>query len=51
MYGDFAMMVDSMIGRVLQTLDESGMSKDTLVIFTSDNGPVWYEEDVDAIRA
>ncbi len=47
MYGDFAMMVDSMIGRVLRALDESGMSKDTLLIFTSDNGPVWYEEDVE----
>ena len=47
MYGDFTMMVDSMIGRVLRSLDESGMSKDTLVILTSDNGPVWYEEDVE----
>jgi arylsulfatase A-like enzyme len=47
MYGDFAMMVDSMIGRVLRALDESDMSKDTLLIFTSDNGPVWYEEDVE----
>jgi arylsulfatase A-like enzyme len=46
MYGDFVMMVDSMIGRVLRTLDESGMTDNTLVIFTSDNGPVWYEEDV-----
>jgi arylsulfatase A-like enzyme len=50
MYGDFAMMVDSMIGRVLLALDESGMSKDTLVIFTSDNGPVWFEEDVERFR-
>ncbi|MFK7768450.1 MAG: sulfatase-like hydrolase/transferase [Mariniblastus sp.] len=46
MYGDFAMMVDAMIGRVLKSLDESGMSKNTLVIFTSDNGPVWYAKDV-----
>lgn len=46
MYGDFAMMVDAMIGRVLKQLDESDMSDDTLVIFTSDNGPVWYEDDV-----
>lgn len=46
MYGDFAVMVDSMIGRVLAALESSGMSDDTLVIFSSDNGPVWYEEDV-----
>ncbi|MDO8540364.1 MAG: arylsulfatase [Opitutaceae bacterium] len=46
MYGDFAMMVDAMIGRVLKTLDDTKLSANTLVIFTSDNGPVWYPEDV-----
>ena len=46
MYGDFAVMVDHMIGRVLKALDDHEMSGNTLVIFSSDNGPVWYEEDV-----
>ena len=46
MYGDFAMMVDHEIGRVLTALDEAGMSGNTLVVFTSDNGPVWYPADV-----
>ena len=46
MYGDFAVMVDAMIGRVLKSLGDAGMADDTLVIFTSDNGPVWYEDDV-----
>lgn len=46
MYGDFAVMVDTMIGRVLKTLDDTELAEDTLVIFSSDNGPVWYEEDV-----
>lgn len=46
MYGDFLMMVDAQIGRVLQALDTHGLSDDTLLIFSSDNGPVWYEEDV-----
>ena len=46
MYGDFTTMVDSMIGRVLKSLDETGLRKNTLVIFSSDNGPVWYEKDV-----
>lgn len=46
MYGDFAMMVDAMIGRVLKSIDDAGMRDDTLVIFSSDNGPVWYDEDV-----
>ncbi len=46
MYGDFAMMVDHNIGRVLNRLDSAQLSENTLVIFTSDNGPVWYEADV-----
>ena len=46
MYGDFVMMVDAQIGRVLAALDEADMTRDTLVIFTSDNGPVWNPEDV-----
>ena len=43
MYGDFVMMVDAMIGRVLAALDRNGLTDDTLVFFSSDNGPVWYE--------
>jgi len=46
MYGDFLMMVDAEIGRVLASLDEAGMSDNTLLVFSSDNGPVWYDEDV-----
>ncbi len=44
-YGDFAIMVDALIGRVLGELDTAGLSENTLVIFTSDNGPVWYPDD------
>ena len=46
MYGDFVMMVDAQIGRVLATLEKAGMMQDTLLIFTSDNGPVWLPADV-----
>lgn len=46
MYGDFVQMVDAEVGRVLKALDEAGMTDDTLLIFTSDNGPVWYPADV-----
>lgn len=45
LYGDFAMMVDAMIGRVLQALEDARMQENTLLVFTSDNGPVWYPED------
>ena len=46
MYGDFVMMVDAQIGRVLAALEKADMTQDTLLIFTSDNGPVWYPADV-----
>ncbi|MFH5834310.1 arylsulfatase [Halalkalibaculum sp. DA384] len=45
MYGDFMAMVDAEIGRILSTIDKENMSDETLVIFTSDNGPVWYDKD------
>jgi len=45
-YGDFMAMVDYMIGRVLKALEDTGMEEETLVIFSSDNGPVWYDTDV-----
>ena len=47
LYGDFLMMVDAEIGRVLASLRRAGMEKDTLLVFTSDNGPVWYENDTE----
>jgi len=46
LYGDFAMQVDAEIGRILAGLKQSGLEENTLVFFSSDNGPVWYDEDV-----
>ena len=46
MYGDFMTMVDSNVGNILAELENSGMAEETLVIFASDNGPVWYEKDI-----
>ena len=37
-YGDFVHEVDWTVGRVLKTLENAGMSDDTLVIFSADNG-------------
>lgn len=45
MYGDFTAMVDYMIGRVLKALEHTDMAEETIVIFSSDNGPVWYDKD------
>lgn len=44
--GDFVLHVDSVVGRVLNALHESGLEDDTLVFLTSDNGPLWFEPDV-----
>jgi len=47
LYGDFVVQVDHTVGRILETLDREGLAPQTLVIFTSDNGPVWYPADVE----
>lgn len=39
-YGDFVVELDHHVGRFLRKLAELGLEKDTLVLFTSDNGPV-----------
>ncbi len=44
-YGDFVMQVDWTVGQVLRSLDETGVSDNTLVIFTSDNGSYMYRYD------
>jgi arylsulfatase A len=38
-YGDFVMQTDAVVGQVLDALERTGMARNTLVIFTSDNGP------------
>ena len=40
-YGDFVQMVDAQVGNFLKQLDETGVADNTIVIFTSDNGPFW----------
>ena len=39
LYGDVIEEIDWSVGEVLETLREEGLAEDTLVIFTSDNGP------------
>ena len=47
MYGDFVMQVDNVVGQIVASIEKSGKSKDTLILFTSDNGPVWYDKDTE----
>ncbi len=49
MYGDFVMMVDDMVGQIMKRLEQHGMADDTLLVFTSDNGPVWYPADTERL--
>jgi arylsulfatase A-like enzyme len=45
-YGDFVCEVDAALGQVLDALDQSGLSQNTIVIFASDNGADWKLEDL-----
>ncbi len=39
LYGDVMMEIDWSVGMIIETLEEHNIDKNTLVIFTSDNGP------------
>jgi arylsulfatase A-like enzyme len=46
-YGDYVTQTDAAIGRLLRVLEEAGAVENTLVLLTSDNGPLWYPENVE----
>lgn len=39
LYGDVVMEIDWSVGEIMKTLRKNGLAENTLVIFTSDNGP------------
>lgn len=41
-YGDFCIQVDDCVGQVLDALDRKGLTDNTLVVFTADNGCAPY---------
>ena len=41
-YGDFMFQTDWVVGKVLNALKEQGLEDNTLIIFSSDNGPEAY---------
>lgn len=45
-YGDFVAQTDWALGRVLAALDRNGLSENTIVVFTSDNGSHWPVDDI-----
>jgi len=44
-YGDYVYQTDYVAGQVLQALEDKGFDENTIVIFTSDNGPEHYAYD------
>jgi len=42
LYGDVVQEIDWSVGRILEALENRGLAENTMVFFTSDNGP-WYQ--------
>ena len=41
-YGDFVFQTDWCVGQLLEALDKKGVSDNTIIVFSSDNGPEHY---------
>lgn len=41
--GDAVVQMDWGIGRIMETLEELGLTEETMIIFSSDNGPVLFD--------
>ena len=50
LYGDFVHELDWMVGEIVKALEENGLSDNTLVIFTSDNGAMMNLAGRNAVR-
>lgn len=48
-YGDVVEEIDAIVGRLLDKLQALRLDRDTIVLFTSDNGP-WYEGSSGGLR-
>ncbi len=46
-YGDFVNMMDSGVGRILDAISRIDAEKNTLIIFTSDNGADWLPSEIE----
>lgn len=44
--GDFVVQTDHSVGEILAALDRSGLTPNTIVVFTSDNGAHWLPREV-----
>lgn len=48
-YGDSVSEMDESVGQIVAALKERGLEKDTMILFTSDNGP-WFEGSNEGLR-
>jgi uncharacterized sulfatase len=48
-HGDTVMEVDWSVAEIMKCLKKNGLEKDTIILFTSDNGP-WYDGSPGALR-
>lgn len=47
LYGDFVLEIDDIVAQVTNLLKEKGLYENTLVVFSSDNGAYWPQEEID----
>ena len=45
LYGAFVTHVDDCVRRIDEAITEAGVKDITIIVITSDNGPVWYAKD------
>lgn len=50
LYGDYIHELDWMVGEIVQSLEDNGLSENTLIIFTSDNGAMMNLGGRNAVR-
>lgn len=48
LYGDYVQQMDAAVGIVLDALEKQGLARNTLVIFSSDNGGLYMPSAIDA---
>lgn len=41
-YGDFVVQCDNIVGRIISALDNKGLTENTIIVFSADNGAEWY---------
>lgn len=49
LFGDVVEEMDHYIGQILENLEKNGLDENTIILFTSDNGP-WYEGSTGGLR-